>query len=42
MAQSEIRAGRAYVQLTAKDKLTKGLENAKKKLHTFGSSVSAI
>lgn len=42
MAASEIRAGRAYIQLTAKDKLTKGLQNAKKKLQTFGSSVSAI
>lgn len=38
----EIKAGKAYVELTAKDKISKGLEAAKKKLHAFGSSVSAV
>lgn len=42
MAASEIRAGRAYIQLTAKDKLTKGLQNAKKKLRNFSKSVSEL
>lgn len=38
----EIRAGKAYIELTTKDKITKGLEAAKKKLEAFGSSVSAL
>lgn len=42
MAQAEIRAGRAYIQLTAKDKLTKGLQNAKRKLMNFSKSVSEL
>ncbi len=38
----EIRAGKAYVEISAKDKLTKGLLAAKKKLEAFSKSVTAI
>lgn len=40
---SEIRAGRAYVELFTKDgKLHAGLRSAKRSLHSFGASVRAI
>ena len=36
---SGIRAGRAYVELGANDKLTAALDRAKKKLQDFGDAV---
>ncbi len=38
----EVRAGKAYIELSTKDKITKGLNAAKKKLEAFGGSVSAL
>lgn len=39
---SGIRAGRAYVEMGANDKLTAALEAAKKKLQEFGASVQQV
>lgn len=38
----EIRAGRAYVELSTRDKLTAGLNAAQKRLEAFGSTVRAV
>lgn len=39
---SGIRAGRAYVELGADDKLSAALDNAKKKVKEFGDAASAV
>ena len=39
---SGIRAGRAYVELGANDKLSAALDNAKKKIQEFGDAASAV
>lgn len=39
---SEIRAGRAFVELSTKDKLTKGLNAAKRRLDSFGKSIGSL
>jgi hypothetical protein len=42
MAAGEIRAGRAYVELGIQDKFTKQLDDAAKKLKSFGDSIANI
>ncbi len=39
---SGIRAGRAYVELGANDKLSAALDNARKKIQEFGDAASAV
>ena len=39
---SGIRAGRAYVELGANDRLSAALDNAKKKIREFGDAASAV
>ena len=38
----DIKAGKAYIELTTKDKIEKGLNAAKKKLTAFGSGVASL
>jgi len=42
MAAREIRAGRAFVELTLRDKIEQGLRRAQKRLQTFGASLRAV
>jgi hypothetical protein len=42
MSASNIRAGKAFVELSIKDKLTQGLRSASAKLQAFGTSVRTI
>src|SRR5689334_9556301 len=40
--RGEIRAGKAFVELSLKDNLTKGLKNASQKLKDFGGGVATV
>jgi len=39
---SGVRAGRAYVEISAKDRLTRSLERIKKRVEAFGSAVRSL
>lgn len=42
MAAREIRAGRAYVELTLRNKIESGLKNVSRRLRTFGTGLSTV
>lgn len=42
MSAAAIRAGAAYIELTLRDRFSKGLSDASKKLGKFGKSISSI